>query len=36
MDLKKIFWYGMGWIYLADDRDQWWFVMDLVINLHVL
>jgi hypothetical protein len=26
----------MGWIYLAADRDQWWSVVDLVINFHVI
>jgi len=36
MDLEKRFWDGMGWIYAADDRDQWWSVVDLVINFHVL
>lgn len=36
MDLEERFWDGMGWIYPADERDQWWSVVDLVINFHVL
>jgi hypothetical protein len=23
MDLREIGWYGMDWIDLAQDRDQW-------------
>jgi hypothetical protein len=23
MDLEELSWEGMGWIYLAEDRDRW-------------
>jgi len=24
VDLKEVVWEGVGWIYLVQDRDQWW------------
>jgi hypothetical protein len=36
MDLREI---GLGvvdWIRLAQDRDQWWAVVSVVMNLRVL
>jgi hypothetical protein len=24
---------GMDWIYLAQDRDQWWDLVNIVTNL---
>jgi hypothetical protein len=24
---------GMDWIHLAQDRDQWWALMNMVINV---
>jgi hypothetical protein len=27
---------GMDWIYLAQDRDQWWVSMNSLTNLRVL
>jgi hypothetical protein len=35
MDLREIGWDGMGWIYLAQDRDQWRALVNKVINLWV-
>jgi hypothetical protein len=35
MDLTKIGLYGMDWINLAQDRDQWRALMGMVINLRV-
>jgi len=26
----------MDWIALAEDRDRWWALVDLVINLQIL
>jgi hypothetical protein len=23
MDLREVWWEGVGWIHLAEDRDQW-------------
>jgi hypothetical protein len=35
MDLREIGWDGMGWIDLAQDRDQWRALVNTVINLQV-
>jgi len=26
---------GMDWIELAQDRDRWWALVNVVMNLHV-
>jgi hypothetical protein len=36
MDLREIGWRSGDWIHLAQDRDQWWALVYMVINLHVL
>jgi hypothetical protein len=28
-------WYGMDWIHLAQDRDQWRALINVVMNLEV-
>jgi hypothetical protein len=35
MDLREIGWYGMDWIDLAQDRDQWRALMNAVMNFRV-
>jgi hypothetical protein len=35
MDLREIGWYGMDWIDLAQDRDQWRALVNMVMNLQV-
>jgi hypothetical protein len=35
MDLREIGWGVMDWIHLAQDRDQWWAVVNTVMNLPV-
>jgi hypothetical protein len=35
MDLREIEWEDVGWIHLAQDRDQWRAVVDTVMNLRV-
>jgi hypothetical protein len=35
MDLREIGWYGMNWMDLVQDRDQWRTLMNAVINLWV-
>jgi hypothetical protein len=35
MDLGDIGWNDMGWIHLAQDRDQWSFLINTAMNLRV-
>jgi hypothetical protein len=35
MDLGEIGWSGMDWIHLAQDRDQWKTLVNMVMNLWV-
>jgi hypothetical protein len=35
MDLREIGWGGMDWIHLAQDRDQWRDLVNMVMNLWV-
>jgi hypothetical protein len=40
MGLREIGWDGMGWdwmdwIDLDQDRDQWWAIVNTVMNLRV-
>jgi len=35
MDLREIRWEGVGWIHLAQNRDQWCAVVSMVMNLQV-
>jgi hypothetical protein len=35
MDLRKIRWRGMDWIDLAQDRDQWKALVNMVMDLRV-
>jgi hypothetical protein len=35
MDLREIGWDGMGWIYLAQDRDQWKALVNMVMNPRI-
>jgi hypothetical protein len=35
MDLREIGWYGVDWIELARDRDQWKALVNTVMNLQV-
>jgi hypothetical protein len=35
IDLREIGWYGMDWIDLAQDRDQWRALVSTVMNLRV-
>jgi len=29
-------WGGIDWIELAQDRDRWWALVNVVMNLRVL
>jgi hypothetical protein len=35
MDLREIGWDGMDWIDLAQDREQWRALVNMVMNLPV-
>jgi len=35
MDLKGIGWDGVNWIRLAQDRDQWRGLVNVVMNLRL-
>jgi hypothetical protein len=35
MDVREIGWYGMNWIDLAQDKDQWRAFVNTVMNLRV-
>jgi hypothetical protein len=35
MDLREIGWGGIDWIDLAQDRDQWRALVNMVMNLRV-
>jgi len=33
MDLQEVGWGGMDWVGLVQDRDRWWAVVKVVMNL---
>jgi hypothetical protein len=35
MDPREIGWSGMDWINLAQDRDEWRALVNMVMNLRV-
>jgi hypothetical protein len=35
MNIREIGWDGMDWIDLAQDRDQWRALVNMVMNLRV-
>jgi hypothetical protein len=35
MDLREIGWDGVDWIDLAQDRDQWRALVNMVMNLLI-
>jgi hypothetical protein len=35
MDLREIGWDGVDWVNLAQDRDQWRTLVNVVMNLRV-
>jgi hypothetical protein len=35
IDLREIEWGGMDWIDLAQDRDQWRALVNMLMNLRV-
>jgi hypothetical protein len=35
MDLKDTGWGGMDWIHMAQDKDQWRALVNMVVNFQV-
>jgi hypothetical protein len=35
MDRQEVRWERMDWIALAQDRDRWWALVNVVMNLQV-
>jgi hypothetical protein len=35
MDVREIEWGGVDWIYLAQDRDKWRALVNMVMNLRI-
>jgi hypothetical protein len=35
MDLREIGWEIVDWMHLAQDGDQWWALVNMVMNLWV-
>jgi hypothetical protein len=35
MDFREIGWDGMDWVDMAKERDQWWALVNTVMNLRV-
>jgi hypothetical protein len=35
MDLREKVWGGIDWIYLAQDRDQWWVLVNMVWDVVI-
>jgi hypothetical protein len=35
MDLREIGWEIVDWMHLAQDRDKWWAVMNMVMDFQV-
>jgi len=33
MYLRELTWEGVDWMYLAQNRDQWWAVVSMVMKL---
>jgi hypothetical protein len=35
MDVREIGWEAVDWMHLAQDRDQWWALVNMIMNLRV-
>jgi hypothetical protein len=35
LDLREIVWEDVKWMHLAQDRDQWWDLVNTVMNIPV-
>jgi hypothetical protein len=34
MDLQEVEWEGMNWNDVAENRDMWWAVVSVIMNLR--
>jgi hypothetical protein len=34
MDLREIEWEAVDWMHLSQDKDQWWALVNMVMNLR--
>jgi hypothetical protein len=34
-NLREIWWEGVDWMHFAEDRDQWWALVNTVMNSRV-
>jgi len=34
IDLREVGWEGVDWIRLAQNRDQWWVIVNAIMNLR--
>jgi hypothetical protein len=35
MNLREVGWEVVDWMLMAQDRDQWWAVVNTIMNLRV-
>ena len=35
MDRKKVRWGAMNWINMDQERDRWWALVNVILNLSV-
>jgi hypothetical protein len=35
LPFREIGWEGVDWMHLAQDRDQWWALVNMIMNLWV-
>jgi hypothetical protein len=35
MDLREIWWEGVDWMHVIQNKDQWWAVVNRVMNHRV-
>jgi hypothetical protein len=35
MNLQEVGWGGKHWIDMALERDRWWAIVNVVMNLHI-
>jgi len=34
--IREVWWEGVDWMHLAQDRDQWWDLVNMVMTLQIL